>query len=110
MTRSRSLVLFVITGLAAALLLVFLVAPHASSAPDGLEKVAADQHLDTGQQVSPSANSPLADYAVRGVHDSALSTGVAGAVGVGVTFALSFGLVVVLRHRRARPTAASAPT
>jgi hypothetical protein len=44
----------------------------------------------------------LADYSVRGVHDERLSTGVAGVVGVVVTFAIGAGLFVVLRRTAGR--------
>ena len=82
------------------LLLAFFVSPFASSAPDGLEKVAADKGLDTGEQAHALADGPLADYAVKGVDNEKLSTGLAGVIGVAVTFAVGLGLFVVLKKVR----------
>ena len=84
---------FVVAGLVVALVLAFGVSRYASSQPDGLEKVAADHALDTGEQAHAAADGPLADYSTRGIDDAGLSTGVAGVVGVVITFALAGGLV-----------------
>ena len=80
---------FLAVGLAVALVLAFFVAPHASSEPDGLEKVAEDEGF--AEDAAPHA---LDDGPTGG-----LSTGVAGVVGVLVTFALGAGLFVVVRRR-----------
>ena len=93
-------------GLLVALLLAFVVSPFASSSPDGLEKVAADKAIDRDEQDHALADGPLADYSVEGVDDERLGTGLAGVVGVAVTFAVGGGLFVVLRRtggRRSRP-------
>ena len=89
-------------GLLAALLVAFLVAPHASSSPDGLERVAADQRLDTEVVDSPTAGSPLADYQVSGIGHSGVSVGTAGAIGIVATFALTMGVSAVATSRRRR--------
>ena len=81
--------MFLAAGLAIALLLACFVAPHASSEPDGLEKVAADEGF--ADDAAPHA---LDDGPTTG-----LSTGVAGVIGVLVTFALGAGLFVVVRRR-----------
>jgi cobalt/nickel transport system permease protein len=98
-------------GLAVALVLAFFVSPYASSSPDGLEKVAADKGLDTGVKDHAAADSPLADYAVKGVDNSRLSTGLAGVLGVVLTFALGLGFFMVVRSRAAgdQPVAGAAP-
>jgi len=82
-----------------ALLLAFFVSPFASSSPDGLEKVAADKAIDRDERDHALASGPLADYSVRGVNDARLSTGLAGVVGVAVTFAVGGGLFLVVRRR-----------
>ena len=82
---------FVLIAIAVALVLAFLVSPHASSSPDGLEKVAADKGIDIGATDHAMADGPLADYTVKGVDNTNLSTGLAGVVGVAVTFAMGFG-------------------
>jgi cobalt/nickel transport system permease protein len=92
----------VVAGLLVALGLAFFVSPHASSSPDGLEKVAADKALDRGEKPHAMADGPLADYAVKGVDDASLSTGLAGVIGVAITFAIGTGLFLGLRAVRRR--------
>jgi cobalt/nickel transport system permease protein len=105
--RNVTIGAFVGAGLVVALLLAFFVSPLASSKPDGLEKVAADKNLDTGEQAHALGDGPLADYSTKGIDNASTSTGVAGILGVAVTFAVGLGLFVVLgavrRHRE--PTA-----
>jgi hypothetical protein len=100
---------FVVAGLIVALVLAFGASRWASSEPDGLEKVAADQSLDAGEAPHAMADSPFADYSTRGVDDRGLSTGIAGIVGVVATFAVAGGLVWVAvrvgnRRAGAEPT------
>ena len=47
-SRRPSTTALVLAGIAVAIALVVLVAPFASSAPDGLEKVSADTGIDAG--------------------------------------------------------------
>ena len=109
MTR-RSITGFVFAGLAVALLLALGVSHFASSEPDGLERVALDQGFAGSATEHGAAGSPLADYAVSGVQNSALSTGLAGVIGVLLCFALGGGLVLAIRWTRRRPAApASTP-
>ncbi|MFJ9247745.1 energy-coupling factor ABC transporter permease [Streptomyces sp. NPDC101776] len=89
-----------ITGLAASLLLAGFVSFYASSNPDGLEKVAADQGIDRKAQEHANADSPLADYGVRDVDDARLSGGLAGVIGVGVTVVAGTGVFWAVRRRR----------
>ena len=86
-------------GLAVVLALAGIVSYYASSSPDGLEKVAADQGMDATAIDSATAGSPLADYAVTGIDNQRVSGGVAGAAGVGLTFAVAGGVVVLVRRR-----------
>jgi len=68
-------------GLLLAFLLAGFFSGYASSAPDGLEKVAGDQgFLDSSRD--SGAGSPLAGYAVRGIDDERLAGGLAGVLGV----------------------------
>lgn len=96
---------FVLIGIAVSLLLVFVAAPHASSSPDGLERVAADTGIDRQVADHALADGPLADYGVQGIDRPGLSTGVAGALGVVITFVLGAGLVGLLRVTRRRASA-----
>ena len=93
---------FVGVGLIVALLLAFVVAPHASSDPDGLNKVAADEGFADEAGAHALEDAPTAGYDVRGVEDDGLSRGLAGIIGVGVTFALGFGLFALVRKNNKR--------
>ena len=91
---------FTILALAVAVGLASAVSPYASSSPDGLEKVAADQaFLERGEQ---QAASPAPDYAFPGVGDARVGTGLAGFAGTLAVFALGYGIAAVARGGRAR--------
>ncbi len=99
-TPSRKSVLtFVLGGLAVALALVLFVAPLASSDPDGLERVAIDTGFADSAQDHP-VGGPLADYGVSGVEDPRLGTIAAGAMGVAATFLVGLVIAGLLRRRR----------
>jgi cobalt/nickel transport system permease protein len=100
----------VLVGLLVALVLAGGVSYWASSAPDGLNKVAADQGFDKGAEDHRLDDSPLAGYETDGVGDSRLSGGLAGVVGVAVTFLIVGGLVWGVRRRHASTDAADATT
>lgn len=104
---------FYLGFLLAALLLAGVVSYLAYPHPDGLDTVAQEgcqvTEIDGKEQLVGSciaqnatdpatASSPLADYAVGG---NSSFTGVAGVVGVLVTFALAGGLFWLLRRRPA---------
>jgi hypothetical protein len=84
--RSR---LFLFAGLALSLLLAAVASYYASPAPDGLEKVAADEGLLGSASGHGLENWPLAGYAVRGLENARLSGGIAGAVGALLTLLLA---------------------
>ncbi|MFE5830150.1 energy-coupling factor ABC transporter permease [Streptomyces sp. NPDC056488] len=92
-----------IGGLVTALVLAGFVSFYASASPDGLEKVAADKGIDAKAEEyeHATADSPLADYGVQGVAAERLSGGLAGVIGVGATLAVSTGVFLVVRRRRA---------
>jgi cobalt/nickel transport system permease protein len=98
---------FVAVGLAVACALAFFVSPEASTAPDGLDRVAVDKGLDRKERAHALDDLPTAGYTVEGVDDNRLSTGLAGLVGVGVTFAAGAGLVFIVRRSRRAPTSDS---
>ena len=97
---SRSLVF---VGLFVALVLAGVASFYASSQPDGLEKVAADQGIAAQAQNHQLSDSPLADYSVKGVDNARLSGGLAGVAGVGLTFALAGGIAYAVRRRDVAP-------
>jgi hypothetical protein len=98
----KNLTLFVVGGLIVALGLAFFVSPLASSSPDGLERVSIDEGFDSAAQDSATADGPLAGYGVEGVEDEPLSRGLAGVIGVVITFGAGMVLFGLLRTIRAR--------
>lgn len=98
MTSGGKAGLWIFLGLAllvAALLAVF-VSPWASSSPDGLEKVAEDKgFMEKAEEKPPSwRHSPVPDYAVKGVKNGRVATGLSGMIGVLITLgaAVAVGL------------------
>jgi PDGLE domain len=95
----------IFTGLALALAigLATAVSPFASSSPDGLEKVAEKKEfLDEGRLAGIQEDSPIPDYAVPGVENERLATGLAGFVGTLAVFAIGYGVAFVVRRRDPR--------
>jgi cobalt/nickel transport protein len=92
---------FIVVGLAVALALAFFVSPQASGEPDGLNKVAIDEGFAENERDHALDDTPTAGYEVRGVDDDRLSTGLAGIIGVAITFAVAGGLMLVVQRRRA---------
>ncbi len=85
----KNITLLIVGGLIVALGLAFFVSPYASSSPDGLEKVATDQGFIDSAEDAHASDGPLADYGVEGVDDEELSTGLAGIIGVAITFGVA---------------------
>ena len=103
--------IFTAAGLAIAVALAFFVSPQASSQPDGLNKVAIDKGFADTETTHALDDAPTAGYAVKGVDNERLSTGLAGLIGVTITFAAAAGLFVVVRQaRRAHATPAHGVT
>jgi cobalt/nickel transport system permease protein len=91
---------FVVAGLAVALVLVLGVAPMVSSEPDGLGFVAEETGFASAAE-DHGIEGPLADYGVVGIENERVGTVVAGAIGVGITFLVGFGLIALARRRAA---------
>jgi cobalt/nickel transport protein len=100
--RSSNVRLFLVAGLLVTAGLALVVSGFASSSPDGLEKVAGDKGFLATARDHLFADGPLADYAVRGVGNQRLSTGLSGLVGVLVTFGVGLGLFALVRAMRSR--------
>jgi cobalt/nickel transport system permease protein len=83
-----------------ALLLAGVVSFYASSAPDGLNKVAADKGFNADERPHDLENGPLAGYGVSGVEDERLSGGLAGIAGVGITVLVGGAIFFTVRRRR----------
>jgi cobalt/nickel transport protein len=94
--------LFVIGGLMVAVGLGVFVSPFASSSPDGLERVAIDKGFIGSAEDHQFSDSPIADYAIDGVDNEKLSTGLSGLIGVLITFGVglvAFGGLRMWRDR-----------
>jgi hypothetical protein len=102
--------MFVAGGLLVAFGLAFFASPYASSSPDGLEKVATDEGFIGTAEDHAMADGPLADYGVEGIEDEGLSTGVAGLIGVTITFGLGLILMGALRAWRGKAAAEPGPS
>ena len=104
----RRLRWFLGIGLVVALIVAGVLSGFAADDPDGPERVAIDEGFDETAEGHALADSPLADYAVEGVEDERLSTGLAGVVGVAVTLVVAGGLFYGIRlygkARRAKET------
>ena len=94
---------FIVGGLLVALALAGLASPFASPEPDGLERVAADHGFEENAEEHALAEGPLADYSVRGVPGERTSTGLAGVIGVLLTFGVGMLVFGGLRLRRPAP-------
>jgi hypothetical protein len=89
----------VVTGVLVALLLAGVASYYASSAPDGLNRVARDHGISRTEKQHRTADGPLAGYRAKGVEDDRLSGLVAGVTGALVVLVLFGGLTLVLRRR-----------
>jgi hypothetical protein len=93
---------FAILALAVAVGLAIAVSPFASSAPDGLERVATDNGFAAqGREHAIHDDAPAPGYAFPGIDDPKLATGMAGFAGTLLVFGLGCGLAAV-RRRPAR--------
>ena len=89
---------FAILALALAIGLATAIAPFASGAPDGLERVAHDKAFAGSGRAHDS--SPIPGYAFPGVENERLATGLAGFAGTLIVFGAGFGLAAATRRRR----------
>lgn len=100
MTTRRFFVAFALV----AVVLAGGVSYFASTAPDGLNRVAQDHGITRTERPHALGDGPMAGYGVHGVSTPWLSGGIAGVAGVGVVLALTSGLAFAVRRKRA-PTA-----
>jgi hypothetical protein len=88
-----------VAGIAIAAAVVIVLAPLASSDPDGLERVAEDQGFIS--QAQNFFSGLLGDYAIPGVDNAWLSTVLAGLVGVAIVVGVVYVLGRLVARRRA---------
>jgi cobalt/nickel transport system permease protein len=91
---------FVAYGLLVALAIAVFASPFASTAPDGLEKVAQTHGFADRAAPQPLVAAPVPDYAVPGIGRAGVATAVAGLLGTVVVFALSLVVARVVVPRR----------
>jgi len=89
-------------GLLVALALAVFVAPLASNAPDGLDKVAADHGVRSRE--TPVLKSPLAEYRMPGIAREHVATAAAGLAGTLVVFGVALVVAKSLARRRGETT------
>ena len=92
----------VVLGLLVSALVAGVLSFYASGHPDGLTHVAQSLGFSGTARSSAASGSPLAGYAVSGVHDARLSGGLAGLLGIAVVGLVMTGLVLLLRRRAPR--------
>jgi ABC-type Fe3+ transport system permease subunit len=86
-------------GLVIAAALVVILAPLASSDPDGLERVATDAgFIERAQNFFSGL---LSGYKIPGIDDPVVSTILSGLLGIAIVVALVFVLGRVVARRRA---------
>jgi cobalt/nickel transport system permease protein len=95
-----------IVGLVAALLIALALAPWASTAPDGLERVAGRLGL-AEQGGARLVSAPITDYKLAGIDSPALGIALAGVIGVMAAFSAAAVLSVPMRRRMIAATAES---
>lgn len=77
--------------------LLVLLSPFASSAPDGLERVAED--LGFAERAAVTLAAPVPDYAWPGIGHGGLATILAGFAGAALVLAAGWGLGRLLARR-----------
>lgn len=97
--------IFILCAVGVSLLLAGAVSPWASSAPDGLNRVAADQRfLDRERVADVQRHAPAAGYAVPGLGRGRGATAAAGFAGTLLVLAAGTGMtLLVVRRRTQRP-------
>jgi cobalt/nickel transport system permease protein len=90
--------------------LLLLVAPHASTLPDGLEKIAVSLGFEHQAAPQPVFSSPLKEYQIPGIKSASAATILAGTVGAVFVFALSLLFARVLSARTKSRSTSSPPS
>jgi hypothetical protein len=94
-----------IVGFVIAVAVVFILAPAASSDPDGLDRVSQDENF--AEHAEEPGYDLLPDYTIPGIDNEYWSTVLSGVVGVAIVFAVPILLGFALRQvRKGRGTAA----
>jgi hypothetical protein len=90
---------FCVIALAVAIGLATAASPFASASPDGLEKVAERKgFIEQGRLAAVQEHAPVPDYALPGIGDARLATGLAGLAGTLLVFGAAWGAARVVRR------------
>ena len=98
-TRTRIGRWWWVVGIAIVALVVVVLAPLASSDPDGLERVAEDTGFIA--QAHNVVGGLFGDYGIPGIDDPTVSTILSGLLGVGILLVVVFLVGRVLARRKA---------
>ena len=104
-TTHKAVAWLMLAGLALSLVMAGFISYYASSSPDGLESVAESEGFIDSAQDSAAVDSPLSDYGLMNVTDERLSVGLAGVIGVAITFIVALGLFYLLTVGKRRKPA-----
>lgn len=100
-SRSRSIVPFVLVGLAVSLLIGMLVSNFAAESPDALQRAVIDSACEDAANeeacLAEQEGDPVLNSAPAGLNGYEV-TWLSGLVGVLLTFAVGTGLVLLLRR------------
>jgi cobalt/nickel transport protein len=100
MNRHKKAFPFILAALLFTLALAAFVSPLASSSPDGLEKVAAEQGFShQGETHAVWRHSPAPDYGIPGLRNKKVATGLACLLGTGLVFVLGHAAAKGLARR-----------
>jgi len=83
---------FLLAGTAVVALLAAVVSQLSATAPDGLERVAAETGIAASAGDHALAGGVFADYATAGIGNPTVSLAVAGVSGAALTLAIGFGI------------------
>ena len=87
-------------GLGIALLLALFLSPFASSAPDGLEKVAETKGFaEKGDGWRLWLYAPLRDYGISWIKNEEVSTALSGLIGTLGVFLIALGISKLLKKK-----------
>ena len=89
---------WVIAGIIVALAVVLVLAPAASSDPDGLDRVSGDEEF--AEKAEDPRYEWLPDYTIPGVDNEWATVVLAGSVGVLIVFVVTIGFGAIVRQTR----------
>lgn len=87
-------------SLLVAIFLAIIIAPFASSWPDGLERVAQDKGFIEKGETEPALSSPIPDYTWPGIKNEKVATAISGVVGTLIVFGVGYGLAIFFKKSK----------